>query len=229
MVLDPVALARVVELQTKSHRLLRWMAEAIDRGFISVDAAHDYASLPAAAHAWLDSHFADLPVNARPAREELGDFARFFSTYLETSFEIVRSPGKQLHSPDAHCYCPMCSWLVNAPRLRTKKVSKVDRARARKLMLAALHALAGGEGRTLDDEVANELVGDRSLKASLSYVAYARDLFERAQGRTEGAATLVLWRGFAWKPEGSPRRDFELTATAILAAEACVRKCFVYE
>lgn len=220
---DPPSLAHAVDMQARSHRLLRWVADAIGRGFISFDAAHAYAALPEAARAWLDSHWADLPPNARPPRDALEGFARFFATYLETSFELVRDPGKRLHSPEAHCFCPMCSWLVDAPRLRTKKITPADRARAAKLKLAALHALAAENDHQLDDDAAERLLDDRSLREPLSLVAYGRDLLERLRGRTEGAATLVLWRGFAWTKEGSPRKDFTLDADAILAAEAALR------
>ena len=30
--------------------------------------------------------------------------------------------GKRLYSPDAHCFCPLCSWLIDAPHLKTKKL-----------------------------------------------------------------------------------------------------------
>jgi hypothetical protein len=32
----------------------------------------------------------------------------------------------------------------------------------------------------------------------------------------------ALWRQFAWLPTGSPKRDFELRAAEILAAEAAL-------
>ncbi len=221
--LDPVALRRAVDLQTRSYELLRWMVGAIDRGFIAFDTAHTYATFPEAAFAWLDEHHADLPLVARPAREDLLDFARFFGTYLETSFELVRDPGQVLFSPEAHCFCPMCSWLVDAPRLRTKKVGPADKQRADRLELGALRALAAELGVPESDDDFTALKQDPVLREPIARLAYARDLLARVRGATEGPATLALFRRFAWTREGSPRKDFVLRADDLLDAEALLR------
>src|SRR5882724_8290261 len=127
------ALARAVDLQRRSYKLLRWMTDAIDRGFISCDAAHDFASLPPATFAWIDRHYADLPPAARPQHDDLRPFCNLFATYLETSFELLENPGQRLYSPDHHCFCPACSWLVPIPRLKLKKLTPHDRRRGRAL------------------------------------------------------------------------------------------------
>jgi hypothetical protein len=215
-------LEHAVDLQRRSYRLLRWMSEAIDRGFISYDAAHTYSTLTAAAEAWIAKHHLDLPGAARPHRDDIPAFARLFSTYLESSFVLVRDPRKRLHSPDAHCFCPMCSWLVAIPHLQTKKLTRRDREGARKLQLAAVQSIAAELSRALPDGAAEELVADPSVREELALTAYGRDLLSRLQGFSAGPATLALWRRFAWTAQGSPRKGFELDAAEILRAEAKV-------
>ena len=44
----------------------------------------------------------------------------------------------------------------------------------------------------------------------------------RLEGMSEGPATLALWRTFAWTKEGSPKKDFQLSADLIMeAVDAC--------
>ena len=147
---------RAVDMQRRSYRLLRWMAKAVEEGFIQFETAHDYSSLPEAAEAWILRHYLNIPSGARVAREDLSDFCAFFSTYLENSFDLVANPGKQLYSPDAHCFCPMCSWLVNAPHLKTKKLTPSDKRRARTMKAA-----------TIRDVAAEHHVGERSMRGIL--------------------------------------------------------------
>jgi len=219
---DPTELARAVKVQSQSFALLQWTADAIARGFITFSAAHTYATLPAAAQAWIEEHYADLPTSARPARAEIAPFARFFASYLETSFELVERPGQRLYSPDAHCFCPMCSWLVDVPHLRTKKLVPADKARAEKSKLAALHALAVEASVSPSDEELQALLADITLREPLALVAYGRDLLERTRGGRVGPSTLALWRTFAWTPTGSPKKKFVLSAELVLDAERTV-------
>jgi hypothetical protein len=62
------AITRAVDLQRRSYQLLRWMTDAIDRGFISYGDAHEFASLSAATFVWIDRHYADLPPAATASR-----------------------------------------------------------------------------------------------------------------------------------------------------------------
>lgn len=218
---------RAVELQKRSYRLLLWMSDAIKRGFIRFETAHKYASLPEAAHGWLDRHYNDLPRDARPERDQLEALGNLFATYLESSFDLVRDPGKRRVSPDCHCFCPMCSWLVDLPHVRPKKLTNQDKKRARKLQADHLRAVALELDRSLPEERCEELLEDPGLSEAIALATYARDLFRRLEGRTEGPATLALWRRFAWTRAGSPKKGFELSAEAILKAEATVRQAIV--
>jgi hypothetical protein len=218
------SLRRAVEIQQRSYGLLRWAVDAVDRGVALFHQAHTFATFDEAALAWIRRHYDELPSSARPSREDLPDFARFFSSYVDSSFDLDDSPGQRLYSPDAHCFCPMCSWLVDAPRLRPKKLTAADKKRARSLELGALHAVAAEAGTSLSPEDAARFLEDPTLREALALVAYGRDLGDRLRGVIVGPATLALWRTFAWNREGSPKKGFRLTAEAILDAEQSVRK-----
>lgn len=213
---DPGELTRAVDLQKRSYALLRFLADAVKRGFVTFDTAHHYATLPAAAQAWIERHHDDLPPAARPPAGHEVPFARMFATFLETSFDLVRDPGQRLYSPDAHCFCPMCSWLVDAPNLRTKKPEAADKARARSAMLAALRSLAIQANAEVDESLLE------TCREQLALVAYGRDLLTRMAGGNVSPASLVLWRTFAWEKTGSPKKGFELEAETILAAERLI-------
>ncbi len=225
--LDEHAIRRAVEIHAKSYKLLLWLESAIERGFISVKAAHDFTTFTEATQAWLEEHYANVPANARPEREDLVEFAAFFSTYLESSFDLVENPGQRLYSPDVHCFCPLCSWLVNIPRLQPKKLTKHDKRTARTLQRDYLEATALELDATLSDDAIESMLDDPELREPLSLAAYGEDLLRRLRGQSYGAATLVLWRRFAWVPEGSPKQNFKLSAERILDAEERVRRIVV--
>jgi hypothetical protein len=218
--IEPDVLHRAVDLQQRSYRLLRWASEAVDDGRLEFETLHETASLSDAAFAWIDAQFARLPENARPRLADLRAFANLFATYLEGSFDLVVAPGQRKFSPDAHCFCPMCSWMVDAPRIQPKKLRAVDRDRARELCARYLTQLASEAGVTLSDEARERLLDDAELVEPIALGAYGRDLLRRLEGRSEGPAALALWRRFAWTPTGSPRKDFTLSSEAILEAEA---------
>lgn len=212
-------IARAVDLQTRSHALLTWVGSAVEQGFISFDAAHAYASATDSAEAWIRRHYQDIPERARPAMADLGDFCGLFCAYLENSFELLRKPGKRLYSPQAHCFCPMCSWLVDVPHLKTRTPSAADKKRALKMMREVPKRLAIAHGLALDDAAAAAIAADPALRESLALWAYAGDLMQRMKGVAIGPAALVLWRQFAWLPAGSPKKDFTLSAELFMEAE----------
>lgn len=217
--LDPIAITRAVDLQERSYQLLLWMADAIKRGFIKFTTAHDYASLPEATEKWITRHYLDIPLRARPNKSDLADFSRLFTTYLQNSFILREKPGKRLYSPDAHCFCPMCSWLIEAPHLKTRKISTADRRRALKMKADVIYCMALELETDLTDEQVDIIVAAESDRESLSMLTYAHDLLARLNGYAVGPAALVLWRGFAWTPTGSPKNKFSLKAGDILESE----------
>lgn len=220
---DRSQLARAVDLRQRSYELLLWLSSAVDRDFVRFETAHRYASVAEAAHAWLRRHYDDIPDRAKPAQGDLVDFSRLFATYLACSFDLVRDPGKRLYSPDAHCFCPCCSWLVDIPRLQPKKLTRADKRRARRLERDYLVAVAAERDRALPDEAADALVDDPALREPIALCAYGVQLLRRLEGHSAGPAVLALWRSFAWLPAGSPKKGYALTADAIVDAERTVR------
>jgi hypothetical protein len=210
---------RAVELQRTSYRLLRWLTDAIERGFISFTAAHRFTTLPEAFTAWVEEHHAGLPPDTRPTAGDLPAFAHLFTTYLEGSFDLVEDPGQRLASWQHHCFCPLCSWLVDIPRLQPKQITRHARRRARDLEAIAIRQLALELDVALADDRVAAIAADPALREARALVAYAHDLLRRMKGISEGTVSLALWRGFAWRAEGSPKQGFELTAAAILDAE----------
>ena len=195
-----------VRLQACGYQLLKWLEKALSDGFITPEAAGTYATSEDAAYSWLDKHYLNLPDNARPERSDLRAFGNFFSTYLDCTFDLDAKPGKQLYSPDAHCFCPICSWMVQKPHLRPKKVGARDKKVAERMKRTFLLRLAKVRGISVTDEMLDDILQDPNLRESVGLCTYAADLLERLQGRAVGAASLALWRTFAWTPQGSPQK-----------------------
>jgi hypothetical protein len=220
-ILDPVRLEEVIDLQRRSYALLKWLADAIPRGFVSFDSVHEYADSAESALAWISQHFDNLPRASRPtARDTLTmrRFANFFVSYLETSFDLAENPGTRLESR-CGCYCPFCTVAVSAPHLRTKRLGRPDKTRAEQLERECLNELAGSQGLSLDTEMLTGLLSDRETREHAALVAYAGQLFRRCDGAYTGPWVLALWRTFAWHETGSPKHDFELTSELVLDAE----------
>lgn len=217
--LNQSEMLRLVNMQHRSYRLFEWMAKAVSQGFLRFETAHDYSTLPEAAEGWILEHYLNIPEYARPVRDDLPASCAFFSTYLTNPFDLVSNAGKQLYSPDAHCFCPMCSWLVDAPSLKTKKLQPADKRRAQKLRLNALLNLAAEHRLNVGEDAIAEFLNERQASEDASLLAYGFDLRQRETGIAEGPAVLALWRGFAWNESGSPKSGFRLKAKLIVEAE----------
>lgn len=207
-----------VDIQQRSYRLLRWMASAIDRGFIGFSRAHDYSTASDAARDWIREHFDNLPPDARPVPGRLQAFSNFFGSYVTTSFDLVEQPGRKLVSA-CGCYCPLCARLAQASHLRTKSLAKRDKVHAQRKCVDRVMMLAGEEQIPLEREQAEAITADAKLSRAAAYSAYGLSLLERVRGSDGGLHILALWRMLAWKPEGSPIKDFVLEADAICEAE----------
>ena len=214
--IDDLTLA--IDIHQRSYKLLRWVIEAVGRGFISGTHAHEFAGIADVALDWVEQHYLNFPTEMRPDRRHLTEFANYFSTYLITSFHIVEQPGMQLQSR-CGCYCPMCSHLANASHLKTKKLSKKDKNRAMSLMVDRVNALALEEDLTLKSEDATNIALHEDTRRSAGYSAYGYWLIKRMEGYSDGKSVLALWREIAWNPEGSPRKNFTLSYEDFRSAE----------
>ena len=218
MLLDQQQLELAVEMQAKSYSLLKWVGQAVSSGLLSFRTAHKYSTLPAAAADWIDKHYLNIPDAALVVKEKIPVFAKFFSTYLENSFDLIVSPGKIKYSPNAHCFCPMCSWMINAPNLKTKSLSSTDKKRAMKMQTRSILQLGIDICATVDESLAEEIASTYGEQTAL--LAYGHDLIQRLDGIANGPAVLALWRRFAWDSSGSPKSKFRLSTQMILDSES---------
>ena len=123
------------------------------------------------------------------------------------------------HARSCGCSCSFCAVAVSAPQLRTKRLGRRDKDRAKKLELDCLKELAASQELSFDADVLAKLLSDRSTREQAAIVAYAGQLFRRCDGAYAGPWVLALWRTFAWHQTGSPKKNFELTSDLVLAAE----------
>ncbi len=119
-------LEQALRLQRQALALLKWLSEnKIDLGFrhdVDLDQALAFGR-------WAWSNRAALPRKVEPANaEEALAVGRLVASLLDSSFTWQSAPGWVRFSPDAHCFCPMCSWMVERPPLRTRKVRSRDNA-----------------------------------------------------------------------------------------------------
>jgi hypothetical protein len=208
-----------VRLQACGYQLLKWLEKALRDGFITPEAAGMYATSEDAAYSWLDKHYLNLPDSARPERSDLRAFSNLFSTYLDCTFDLEAKPGKRLYSPNAHCFCPICSWMVQKPHLRPKQVSANARKVAERMKRTFLVRLAEARGISVSGGMLDDMLQDPNLREPVSLCTYAADLLQRLEGRAAGAASLVLWRTFAWTSQGSPKKGFVLKTDEIMIAQ----------
>ena len=211
-------LALAIKVHSQCYRLLRWVVDAVRKGFIPATRAHEYANTSEAALAWMEDHYFNFPAAMRPERQYLREFANFFGTYVTSSFDIIQQPGTRLESR-CGCYCPLCAHLVNAPHLQAKKLTKRDRDRANQLMVNRVMALAREEDIGTSEQDAATIVQSNETRRSAGYSAYGHWLIRRLEGDTDGKAVLALWREIAWKRTGSPIKNFQLRYKDFIDAE----------
>lgn len=114
--------------------------------------------------------------------------------------------------------------MVQRPHLRPKKVAPSDKKVAERMKRSFLRRLAEARGISVTDEMLDDMLEDLTLRDRIGLCTYAADLLQRIEGRAVGAASLALWRSFAWTPQGSPKKDFVLTAEEIMIAQDVLAK-----
>lgn len=211
-------LTLAIDLHARSYKLLRWIADGIEKGFLQPWRVHEYTVASQSAYDWMEQHYLNLPVEARPEPHCLREFANYFSTYITTSFDFVQSPGRQIRSY-CGCYCPLCTYMGEAPNLRTKKLQPRDKNRARTLMADRVFALSREEGVSLTYDQAESLAANDDTRRAAGYSAYGEWLIRRLEGDSDGKAVLALWRIIAWNSTGSPIPGFRLAYADFVDAE----------
>ena len=220
---DREELELAVDLHARAYNLLRWVSTAITKGVIQFDRAHDYLDESEAARDWIERHFLNLPPSCRPEFDQLEPFAKYFATYLTTSFELVKQPGVQVQS-SCGCFCPICIHLAAAPHLKTIKLTRRDKQRTRNLKLDVLQRLAHENNARLEQQRALALISSANSAMDVSLITYGHHLVARTRGISDGPAVLALWREIAWDEKGSPKKEFQLNSEDILRAKESIAK-----
>ena len=109
--------------------------------------------------------------------------------------------------------------MVQKPHLRPKKVGTHDKKVAERMKRTFLLRLADARGISVSEEMIDNVLQDQNLREVVGLCTYAADLLQRLEGRAVGAASLALWRSFAWTPQGSPKKGFVLTTDEIMNAQ----------
>lgn len=211
---------RVVDLQQKSYKLLRWAGDSLQSGTLNFKTVHTALGLSEAAKEWVGRNLASIPREARPDPDDLDTFAHLFASYLETSFDLIPQPGQRLTSACNGCACRFCSYLVAADHLRVKNPDKKAQQKARQMKELYLSSLAVERELSVSYSDVEKLLADPALTEDISYATYGRELLRRSQFASQGEGILVLWREIAWDARGKIKKGFALSAERILKAEA---------
>jgi len=220
--LPPDDLAFAIEIQRKSYRLLRWVADAVDSGSLAAQTVSHHADGPEAAVEWVRRYHGTFPQEIQVGPVDLDALANFFWTYVVSSFDVAVEAGTRGTSGTHGCTCDLCVRLVDAGHLRTKKLRAYDKRRALDLMVMRVPVLASEHDLSVADEIARSYLTDAGLRRAMGYSAYGEALIERVTGTVEGPAVLALWREIAWSRQGSPLKDFTLDLDDFATAERLI-------
>jgi len=198
-----------------------WISEAIEKQLIQPAQAARHSGGPDAATEWLRSNYRHIPEDLRPPESDLDEFGAFFSTFLTSSFDVVKKPGTKGEGPTpTRCFCCVCMQIVNAPHLQTKKLYAKDKRRADFLMAECVTELAKEHRLHINDEQATRLVADKTSRRDAAYITYGHWLIKRLSGESDGPSMLALWRLVAWDPRGGMRSGFTLQLNDFKDAES---------
>ncbi len=217
--LNSERLLLAIDIHSKSYKLLRWVATAIDKGELPMERAEHHSENPDAAFEWLERNKYLIPPKFLPDRDHLREFANFFWTYVTTSFDVITNPVELWVPDNGGCLCPLCRRIVSASHLQAKKLLKSDKFRAVELMAERVTALAEEEGLAISPERIESVVTDLATRRSAAFSAYGQWLINRLAGATDGPSVLALWREIAWNRSGSPIQGFELKLEDFQSAE----------
>lgn len=216
---DVATIEKAVRLQRASYALLRALADPLDDRMLAlgVGVRHGAMTLEDAAYEWMGRNTNLVPAS-RVAPDERRAFANVFASYLETSFDLVESPGTQRYTHDG-CWCPLCSYVGQARHLQPKRVTDADKHRARQRQRDYLRDVARTLAAPASDAVLDALAAESDMREPLAMATYAGELVRRMNGDPTGPEVLALWRRFAWTSTGAPKRGFDLDAAMLVAAQ----------
>ncbi|NOU32772.1 MAG: hypothetical protein HOO96_33115 [Polyangiaceae bacterium] len=216
-------IGRALELQAQSYAFVRWLGD--NKADVLTTLTEDHGDRPPreVMAEWLRTSGSLLGYTRRLREEDQLAFANLFVSYLEISFDLL-DHGRRIESSPCGCYCSMCVSITSSSRMVPKKPGSADKERATRALEAELQAVAGAAGKTLTKAQIKALLENPDLREPLAIAAWMSAVFRRMRGDFVGTEALVLWRWFAWKPEGSPKHGFAITEAAVTSAQAQVKE-----
>lgn len=199
--LDPAELKRAIALHEKAFGLLLWLNRSFRSGRRTLQSVRGALTLADAARDWLRRNHAQIPEEFRPGPAEIEALSLQFTSFLSTSFEVVRTARLRC----AGCFC--CGWWDPTTHLRARNPGKKAARDARELKRVALRELAREVQAWLPPEREERFLD----LSALTRVTYARELVRRSRFASQGEGVLALWREM---PEGD-----RLSLKSMLAAE----------
>jgi hypothetical protein len=222
--LDIKRLTTAIETRDRTYKLLLWISDALDQGKIRVSQASHHSGGPAAATQWLKANYDDIPEELRPNKRDLTEFGAFFSTYIMSSFDVIKKPGTRGEGAATGCHCELCLRIVNAPHLQAKKLCARDKRRAEMLMEDCIIELAKQHGIQISYDQAAEIVANPRTRRAAAYLTYGHWLIMRLSGESDGPSILALWRIIAWDSRGGRIHGFKLKLEDFPKAEKLLLK-----
>ncbi len=208
-----------VDLQHRTYRYLTCVREWIPDQHAPSIRSHDSMTPSEAMADWVRATTKSQSHDWRLCRgtpQEVNEFANMLASYLLVSFDLVA--GNRLMGRWG-CSCEICARLIPGPHLVSKKLTKADKHQASMLKEDYLRTLACNVECELKEHGLAEILSTPELDQAAALATYGVQLLRRMNGDIVGPEALALWREFAWLPTGSPKKNFELRAEDILAAE----------
>jgi predicted RNA-binding Zn ribbon-like protein len=136
---DAPSLDKVVQLQQRSFRLIRWLNQAMRKNIVSFNEIHEAMSAAQASETWLRRSFNNLPPETRPEPEDIPIFASLLASCLTTSYEVVETPKPMKRGL---CSCGWCSYFVSGNHLKVRKLNDRAKEQAETLKRIYLESLS---------------------------------------------------------------------------------------
>lgn len=216
--MDKSEIERILRLQNAAYELLLWLNKRAEQeqAILSDDNLEKWR-FAESCEAWVREMHGMFPQALRPAPDEIPAFSRLFSSFFQTSFQLVESAPKVAYDYFGHESGYVGSGkrklMPAAPgsKKSPKGKSKVKDT-ARELRLIALEELALENDLLLPRATLEALENEDSLRDDLILWTYFHELNRRAHFASQGAAVRSLWQAM-------PKKEREkMTASKIHAA-----------
>ncbi len=222
---DTNELEKTIDLHQKSYNLFMWLNNKLkefgrkskSKAHTLFEEAHEKVSFYKGAYLWIEKHYNEFPIETRPDKADLETFAHLFTSFLTTSFQVI----KKIKVSDG-CNCPFCTFFYDVTAFQVRNPNKKAKESAQNLKIRYLEQLCRDE--KIDEvppNLGDWIQANPNIHYDIALATYAKELIRRSQFASQGEGILALWREIAWK---NNRLDpkFNLKANSIIKAESNV-------